>query len=86
MDENSTDDNMQGANAKTLHEGLTSLMKEIQELKQELKHDFTTFKEEFRADFRQEFNTFEEQIKGKLSVNNEEIQGRSKKLNRLNFV
>lgn len=80
LDENYADDNAQGANAETLHEGLTSLVKEIRELKEEMKHDLATFKEEFKADFRQELNTFKEQMDRKLSANNKEIQEQKQKV------
>ncbi len=74
MTENSVAKEMLRANTESLHEGLTSITREIRELKQEMKNELTTFKEEFKTDFRQEFNAFKEQIDSKLSANSKELQ------------
>ncbi|KAK7882818.1 hypothetical protein WMY93_028992 [Mugilogobius chulae] len=76
MEENTvrTDANALTANAPTWQEGLPGLAKLIEELRQEIKHGFSSFKEEVKADIKNEFDVFKEEINKKFADNYKELQ------------
>ena len=77
MSENADAEEMLTANTESLHEGLTSITKEIRELRKEMVSELTTFKEEFKADFLQEFNAFKAQMDKQMSANSRAVVKKS---------
>lgn len=67
------EDAMLAANNTAWQGGFLGLTKKIEELQQDIKTQFGTFKEEFKTEMKREFTTFKEEIDKKLSANNKEL-------------
>ena len=60
--------------AETLRVGLATISKDINELKQELRHELTTFKYELKREMKEEIINLRQEIDRQLKENNNELK------------
>ncbi|CAL8388837.1 unnamed protein product [Boreogadus saida] len=70
--EEETTENMDSA--ETLRVGLATISKDINELKQELRHELTTFKDKLKREMNEEIIKLRQEIDRQLKENNNELK------------
>ncbi|CAI5651298.1 unnamed protein product [Oreochromis niloticus] len=77
---NSDEENGEGANLESLHEGIKNISQQIFDIRTEMKADFNAFKEDFRRELKDDLKKFKEDTNQQLSANKLAVQEYGEKL------